>query len=273
MIVGAGAIGMEFRYVLANYGVDVTIIEFMDRVLPSRDVDVSKVIAKEYKKLGVKVLTSTGVQTVTDNGDSVTVTYGTRRATTVRSPSTRCSCRSVSRPRRRFRPGAHGCAAHRTQRHRDRRLHACTNVDGIYAIGDVTHKLQLARRGGTGWWPPRRWPGAETMTLGDYRFMPRATFCQPQVASFGLTEAQARTPIYNVKATSSRSRPTAGRRAWRPPPASIKLVTNADTDELLGGHLVGDNASPRCCLSDPGPQVGPDRQGNWPATSTRTPPF
>ena len=64
-IVGAGAIGMEFGYVLANYGVDVTIIEFLDRVLPNEDADVSKEIAKQYKKLGVKLLTSTKVQTVT----------------------------------------------------------------------------------------------------------------------------------------------------------------------------------------------------------------
>ena len=75
-IVGAGAIGMEFGYVLKNYGVDVTIIEFLDRALPNEDADVSKEIAKQYKKLGINLLTSTAVQTVKDNGtEGVTVSY------------------------------------------------------------------------------------------------------------------------------------------------------------------------------------------------------
>lgn len=73
VIVGAGAIGMEFAYVLANYGVDVTVVEFMDRVLPNEDADVSKEIAKQYKKLGVKLLTSYKTTSVKDNGDNVTV--------------------------------------------------------------------------------------------------------------------------------------------------------------------------------------------------------
>src|SRR5690606_30837702 len=77
-IVGAGAIGMEFAYVLKNYGVKVTIIEFLDRALPNEDAEVSKEIQRQYKKLGVDILTSTAVKTVTDNGSSVHITYETR---------------------------------------------------------------------------------------------------------------------------------------------------------------------------------------------------
>src|SRR5690606_19445086 len=75
VIVGAGAIGMEFAYVMTNYGVKVTIIEFLDRALPNEDADVSKEITKQYKKYGVDILTSTKVEKVVDNGSSVTVTY------------------------------------------------------------------------------------------------------------------------------------------------------------------------------------------------------
>src|SRR3954447_25721977 len=75
VIVGAGAIGMEFAFVLVNYGVKVTIIEFLDRVLPMEDEEVSKELARQYKKYGVDILTSTKVETVVDNGDKVTVTY------------------------------------------------------------------------------------------------------------------------------------------------------------------------------------------------------
>ncbi|MGO3326192.1 dihydrolipoyl dehydrogenase family protein, partial [Gordonia sp. (in: high G+C Gram-positive bacteria)] len=75
VIVGAGAIGMEFGYVLANYGVDVTIVEFMPRVLPNEDADVSKEMTKAYKKLGIKLMTGTGVQTIDDQGSQVVVSY------------------------------------------------------------------------------------------------------------------------------------------------------------------------------------------------------
>src|SRR5699024_3043923 len=75
VIVGAGAIGMEFAYVLSNYGVDVTVIEYMDRVLPNEDAEVSKVIERAYKKMGVKLLPGHATTAVRDNGDSVEVDY------------------------------------------------------------------------------------------------------------------------------------------------------------------------------------------------------
>ncbi len=244
VIVGAGAIGMEFGYVLANYGVDVTIIEFMDRVLPNEDVDVSKVIAKEYKKLGVKVLTSTGVQTVTDNGDSVTVTYKDK-AGNDGSLTVDKVLMSVG-----FAPRVDGFGLERMGVQLTERGaiaiddYMRTNVDGIYAIGDVTAKLQLAHVAeAQGVVAAETMAGAETMTLGDYRFMPRATFCQPQVASFGLTEAQAKDAGYNVKATQFPFSANGKAQGLAATAGFVKLVTNADTDELLGGHLVGDNVS------------------------------
>ncbi len=81
------------------------------------------------------------------------------------------------------------------------------------------------------------------MTLGDYRFMPRATFCQPQVASFGLTEQQAKDAGFNVKATTFPFSANGKARGMGETAGFVKLLTNADTDELLGAHLVGDNVS------------------------------
>lgn len=244
VIVGAGAIGMEFGYVLANYGVDVTIIEFMDRVLPNEDADVSKAIAKEYKKLGVKVLTSTGVQTVTDNGSNVVVTYKDK-AGNDGSLTVDKVLMSVG-----FAPRVDGFGLEKTGVQLTERGaiaiddYMRTNVDGIYAIGDVTAKLQLAHVAeAQGVVAAETMAGAETMTLGDYRFMPRATFCQPQVASFGLTEAQAKDEGYNVKATQFPFSANGKAQGLAATAGFVKLVTNADTDELLGGHLVGDNVS------------------------------
>ena len=82
VIVGAGAIGMEFAFVMVNYGVKVTIIEFLDRALPNEDADVSKEIARQYKGYGVDILTSTKVETVDDQGDKVTVTYTAKDGST-----------------------------------------------------------------------------------------------------------------------------------------------------------------------------------------------
>ncbi|MFW0794129.1 dihydrolipoyl dehydrogenase [Gordonia sp. CPCC 205515] len=244
VIVGAGAIGMEFGYVLANYGVDVTIVEFLDRVLPNEDADISKEIAKQYKKLGVKVLTSTKVQTVTDNGDNVTVTYKDAKDNDGEITVDKVLM-SVG-----FAPRVEGFGLEKTGVElTDRGAIAIddfmrTNVDGIYAIGDVTMKLQLAHVAeAQGVVAAEVMAGAETMTLGDYRFMPRATFCQPQVASFGLTEAQAKDEGYNVKATTFPFSANGKAQGLAETAGFAKLVTNADTDELLGGHLVGDNVS------------------------------
>ena len=244
VIVGAGAIGMEFGYVMANYGVDVTIVEFLDRVLPNEDADSSKALAKEYKKLGIKLLTSTRVQKVTDNGDSVTVAY-----TDAKDKEGELTVDKVLMSVG-FAPRVEGFGLDKTGVElTDRGAIAIddymrTNVDGIYAIGDVTAKLQLAHVAeAQGVVAAETIAGVETMTLGDYRFMPRATFCQPQVASFGLTEAQAKDEGYNVKATTFPFSANGKAQGLGETAGFAKLVTNADTDELLGGHLLGDNVS------------------------------
>lgn len=244
VIVGAGAIGMEFGYVLANYGVEVTIIEFLDRVLPNEDADVSKEIAKQYKRLGVTVLTSTKVQSVTDNGDSVTVAYQDGKGKDGEITADKVLM-SVG-----FAPRVDGYGLEKTGVElTDRGAIAIddymrTNVDGIYAIGDVTGKLMLAHVAeAQAIVAAETIADAETMTLGDYRFMPRATFCQPQVASFGLTEQQAKDEGYNVKVSSFPFTANGKAMGLGETAGFAKLVTNADTDELLGGHLVGDNVS------------------------------
>ncbi|MGC5248357.1 dihydrolipoyl dehydrogenase [Gordonia sp. DT219] len=244
VIVGAGAIGMEFGYVLANYGVDVTIVEFLDRVLPNEDIDVSKAIAKEYKKLGVKVLTSTKVQTVTDNGNSVTVSYKDAKDADGELTVDKVLM-SVG-----FAPRVEGFGLDKAGVElTDRGAiaiddHMRTNVDGIYAIGDVTAKLQLAHVAeAQGVVAAETIAGAETMTLGDYRFMPRATFCQPQVASFGLTEQQAKDEGYDVTVSTFPFSANGKAQGLGETAGFVKLLTNSETEELLGGHLVGDNVS------------------------------
>ena len=119
-----------------------------------------------------------------------------------------------------------------------------TSVPHIYAIGDVTAKLQLAHVAeAQGVVAAETIAKAETMALGDYRMMPRATFCQPQVASFGLTEQQARDEGYDVKVAKFPF--TANGKAHGLGDASgfVKLIADAEHRELLGGHLIGHDVS------------------------------
>ncbi|WP_083862800.1 dihydrolipoyl dehydrogenase [Gordonia soli] len=244
VIVGAGAIGMEFGYVLANYGVDVTIVEFLDRVLPNEDADVSKEIAKAYKKLGVKLLTSTKVQSVDDQGSQVVVKYKDAKDADGELKADKVLM-SVG-----FAPRVEGFGLEKTGVELTERGaiaiddHMRTNVDNIYAIGDVTAKLMLAHVAeAQGVVAAETIAGAETQTLGDYRNMPRATFCQPQVASFGLTEQQAKDEGYDVKVTTFPFSANGKAQGLGETAGFVKLITDTTHDELIGGHLVGDNVS------------------------------
>jgi dihydrolipoamide dehydrogenase len=235
---------MEFAYVLTNYGVKVTIIEFLDRALPNEDADVSKEIAKQYKNLGVDILVSTKVESVVDSGDKVTVTYTDNKSGEKgRSKPTRCSCRSASRPRRGLRPGEHRREAHRARRDRDRRLHAHERRGHLR---DRRRHRQAAARHvaeAQGVVAAETIGGAETMALGDYRMMPRATFCSPQVASFGYTEAQYKETGREYKVATFPFMANGKAHGLGEPVGFVKLIADAEHLELVGGHLIGPDVS------------------------------
>ncbi len=249
VIVGAGAIGMEFAYVLANYGVDVTIVEFMDRVLPNEDEDVSKVIAKEYKKLGVKLLTGHKTTAIKDNGDSVEVQVESKDGKKSETLTVDRVMVSIG-----FAPRTEGIGLENAGVELGERGeipiddYMRTNVDHIYSIGDVTMKLQLAHVAETqGVIAAEHMAGHETDVIEDYLNMPRATFCNPQVASFGKTEAQAKewAEENDREITVSTFPFSANGKAQGLAEATgfVKLIADAEHGELLGGHMVGANVS------------------------------
>ncbi|MDQ1122545.1 dihydrolipoyl dehydrogenase [Microbacterium trichothecenolyticum] len=244
VIVGAGAIGMEFAYVMTNYGVKVTIIEFLDRALPNEDAEVSKEIQKQYKGYGVDILTSTKVDSVTDHGDKVTVAYTAKDGSTGSIDADRVLM-SIG-----FAPKVDGFGLENTGVKLTERGaididdHMRTNVPHIYAIGDVTAKLQLAHVAeAQGVVAAETIGKAETQTLGDYRNMPRATFCNPQVASFGLTEQQARDAGHDIKVAKFPFSANGKANGLGEPVGFVKLVADAETLELIGGHLIGPDVS------------------------------
>lgn len=244
VIVGAGAIGMEFAYVMTNYGVKVTIIEFLDRALPNEDAEVSKEIQKQYKGYGVDILTSTKVDSVTDHGDKVTVAYTAKDGQAGSIDADRVLM-SIG-----FAPKVDGFGLENTGVKLTERGaididdHMRTNVPHIYAIGDVTAKLQLAHVAeAQGVVAAETIGNAETQTLGDYRNMPRATFCNPQVASFGLTEQQARDAGHDIKVAKFPFSANGKANGLGEPVGFVKLVADAETLELIGGHLIGPDVS------------------------------
>lgn len=244
VIVGAGAIGMEFAYVMTNYGVKVTIIEFLDRALPNEDAEVSKEIQKQYKGYGVDILTSTKVESVTDHGDKVTVAYTAKDGSQSSIDADRVLM-SIG-----FAPKVDGFGLENTGVKLTERGaieiddHMRTNVPHIYSIGDVTAKLQLAHVAeAQGVVAAETIAGAETQTLGDYRNMPRATFCNPQVASFGLTEQQARDAGHAIKVAKFPFSANGKANGLGEPVGFVKLVADAETLELIGGHLIGPDVS------------------------------
>ncbi|MDF2579405.1 MULTISPECIES: dihydrolipoyl dehydrogenase [Microbacterium] len=245
VIVGAGAIGMEFAFVMSNYGVKVTIIEFLDRALPNEDVEVSKEIQKQYKKYGIDILTSTKVEQIVDSGDKVTVSYSANADGAKGQIEADKVLMSIG-----FAPRVEGFGLENTGVKLTERGaididdYMRTNVEGIYAIGDVTAKLQLAHVAeAQGVVAAETIGGAETQTLGDYRNMPRATFCSPQVASFGLTEQQARDAGYDVKVAKFPFSANGKANGLGEPVGFVKLIADAEHLELLGGHLIGPDVS------------------------------
>ena len=242
IIAGAGAIGVEFAYVLSNYGVQVTMVEFLDRMLPLEDADVSKELAKRFKKYGVEVLTSTKVESIDDSGDQVTVTVS--KDGEQRELNADKVMQAIGFVPRTEGLGLEKLGVELTDRGAiaiDDRMR--TNVPHVYAIGDVTAKLMLAHVAeAQGVVAAETIAEAETQEL-DYVMMPRATFCSPQVASFGYTEAQARELAdergWKVQVAMFPFTANGKAQGLAEPGGFVKLIADATHGELLGGHLIG----------------------------------
>ncbi|MFI1001962.1 dihydrolipoyl dehydrogenase [Streptomyces galbus] len=239
VIAGAGAIGIEFAYVLHNYGVKVTIVEFLDRVTPLEDAEVSAELARQYRKLGIDVLTSTRVESIDESGPQVRVTV------TAKDGSQQVLEADKVLQAIGFAPNVTGYGLENTGvKLTDRGAidvdgRCRTSVPHLFAIGDVTAKLMLAHAAeAMGVIAAETIADAETMEL-DYAMIPRATYCQPQVASFGYTEAQARGLGHDVKVAKFPFTANGKSHGLGDTTGFVKLISDATYGELLGGHLIG----------------------------------
>ncbi|WP_369167061.1 dihydrolipoyl dehydrogenase [Streptomyces sp. R28] len=239
VIAGAGAIGVEFAYVLHNYGVKVTIVEFLDRMAPLEDAEVSAELAKQYRRLGIDVLTSTRVDAVDESGEQVRVTVTGKDGTQQVLEADKV-LQAIG-----FQPNIEGYGLDKTgvtvtERGAIEVDGRCrTSVPHLFAIGDVTAKLMLAHAAeAMGIIAAETIADAETMEL-DYVMIPRATYCQPQIASFGYTEAQARELGHDVKVAKFPFTANGKSHGLGDATGFVKLISDDTHGELIGAHLIG----------------------------------
>jgi dihydrolipoamide dehydrogenase len=238
IVIGSGAIGAEFSTIWKSYGVDVTIIEMLPRIVPLEDEEVSKELEKEFKKRGIKILVGHKVESVeaTKTGVKVKVSADGKE-TTLEADQALVAIG--------FRPNSKGLGLEEVGVKINERGFVeinekmQTNVAGIWAIGDVTGKLMLAHVGSAmGIICAEHIAGHETVTL-DYEMMPRATYCMPQIASFGLTEAQAKERGHTIKIgrfpfqANGKALGMGDYAGW------VKIVVDEKYDEILGAHMIG----------------------------------
>ena len=240
VIAGSGAIGVEFAYVMKNYGVDVTIVEFLDRMVPTEDAEISKELLRHFKKLGVNVMLSTKVESIDDSGEKVKVTVSPAEGGDQQVIEADKVLQAIGFAPRVEGFGLESTGVELTDRGAVAIDECCqTNVENVYAIGDCTGKLMLAHTAeAMGVVAAETMAGAETMPV-EYDFVPRATYCQPQVASFGYSEEQAKERGYEVKTAKFPFSANGKAMGLGDGRGFVKVVADARYNEIIGAHLIG----------------------------------
>jgi len=239
IIAGAGAIGVEFAYILNSYGVNVTMIEFFDRIVPLEDEEVSAELNRQYRKSGIKTMTGTRVDAILETDSDVRVTVTTTEGEQRTLTADRVLQAIGFKPRTAG-YGLENTGVKLTDRGAiDVNPKMQTNIPHIYAIGDVTSKLMLAHVAESmGVIAAEHIAGVETIEL-DFDMMPRATFCQPQIASFGYTETQARERGYEINIAKFPFTANGKAQGLADPTGFVKLISDKQYGEMLGAHMIG----------------------------------
>jgi dihydrolipoamide dehydrogenase len=239
IVIGAGAIGSEFAYVLHNYGTQVTMVEFMPAMVPNEDEEVSKELERQYTKMGVSVMTNTRVEKLEEDASGVNVTV-------TKDGSTQTLRAEMALQAIGWAPRVAGYGLDRTGVKLDDKGwiivddHLRTNVPGVYAIGDITNgKYKLAHvASAEGVIVAETIAGVETMPL-EYDMLPRCTYCQPQIASFGYTEKQLKDKGIQYKVAKFPWQANGKALGLGESAGFVKMLSDAKYGEILGAHLIG----------------------------------
>ena len=242
IVVGAGAIGIEFAYFYSVLGTNVTVIEMMDNILPIEDKEVSKELEKSFKKRGVKILTKAAVTKAEVKGNKVNVTVFVNGKEQLLSADKVLSAVGVTGNVEGFGLEKIGVELFKDQIMVNKETYE-TNVPGIFAIGDVIGPPWLAHVAShEGIHCVETIKGMKNKPI-DYNNIPGCTFCQPQVASVGYTEEKAKELGYEVKIGKFPFMASGKAFAVGEREGFVKLIFDAKYDELLGGHIIGSEAT------------------------------
>jgi dihydrolipoamide dehydrogenase len=243
IIVGAGAIGMEFAYVFRAYGSSVTVIEMMPQVLPLEDDETAAEAAKAFKRQGIELLVNTRTESVEAGDAGVTVKVIDQASGKEQTLEADVVLIAIG-----VAPNTESLGLETAGVQTDKRgfivvdEYLRTSAPGIYAIGDVTGKLLLAHvASAQGIVAAEHLAGHETRPMrdSDYAFMPRCTYCNPQVASLGYTEAQAKEKGYEIKVGKFPFIANGKALGLNEKTGFVKIIADAKYGEILGAHLVG----------------------------------
>ena len=241
VVVGGGAVGSEFAYLFRSYGAEVTLVEALPRLLPEEDEEISRQLDRSFRAQGIAVRTGVSVEEVRVEQDGVVVA--------IAAGDTREELRAdraligVG-----ITPNSDGLGLEEAGVELDGAFvsvdeHCRTNVPGLYAIGDLTGRLPLAHVASA-----QAVAAVETIAGRDpapldYDSMPRAVYCQPQVASIGLSETAARDRGHEVTVGRFPFRANGKAVALGETEGAVKLVVDAQTQEVLGVHIIGSDAT------------------------------
>lgn len=238
LVIGSGAIGIEFASFYNDMGAQVTVVEMMDRIVPVEDADVSTFLEKSLKKQGMTIMTGAGVESLKSTATGVSAAIKGKDGTVVNGEYTHCIVAIGIVPNTEN-IGLETLGITTTKGHIDTDPMCRTNVPGIWAIGDVTAPPWLAHKAShEGVIAAEAIAGGHPHAM-DPKNIPGCTYCHPQVASVGLTEAKAKEAGYDVKVGNFLFIGNGKAIALGEAEGFIKTVFDAKTGELLGAHMVG----------------------------------
>ncbi len=237
VIVGSGAIGIEFAYFYNSMGTEVTVVEFLPNIVPVEDIDVSKQLERSFKKAGVKIMTSSEVTKVDTAGDGVKVTIKTKKGEEIIDADVVLSAVGIKTNIENIGLEDVGIAVDR-----DKILvndYCQTNIPGYYAIGDITPGQALAHvASAEGILCVEKIAGMHVEPI-DYGNVPGCTYAMPEIASVGLTEKQAKEKGYELKVGKFPFAASGKAKAGGNSDGFVKVIFDAKYGEWLGCHMIG----------------------------------
>ncbi len=241
VVVGSGAIGVEFAYFYATMGTKVTIVEFLPNIVPVEDEEVSKQLEKSFKKVGIEIMTEASVESVDTKGDGCKVNIKTKTGNITLDAEIVLSAVGIEANITGLGLEEAGVKTDKGKIVVDK--YYATNVPGYYAIGDCVPGQALAHvASAEGITCVEKIKGLHTEVI-DYNNIPGCTYCQPEVASVGFTEKKAKEAGYEIKVGKFPFSASGKASASGAKDGFIKLIFDAKYGEILGAHMIGANVT------------------------------